>query len=63
MTRFSVGDQVIIRYGQHQGRKATILQSQPAHVYKVKADDGSVLFFSDKGLERQKEPVAQKDDQ
>ena len=53
MTRFSVGEQVIIQYGKHQGPKATILKSQPADAYKVKAEDGSILFFSSKGLERE----------
>ena len=52
MTRFIVGEQVLIRYGRQHGLKATILQSQPAHVYKVKVEDGSVLFYSGKGLEK-----------
>ena len=54
MTRFSVGEQVIIRFGRHQGKKATILKSQAADAYKVKAEDGSVLFFSSKGLEKER---------
>jgi hypothetical protein len=52
MTRFSVGDQVIIRYGRHQGQKAVILKSQLSDGYKVKVEDGSILFFSGKGLEK-----------
>ena len=55
MTRFSVGDQVIIRYGRQQGQKAKIIKSPQADVFKVKAEDGSVLFFSEKGLEKQEE--------
>jgi hypothetical protein len=51
MTRFSVGEQVIIRYGKHQGQKATIIKSQPADVYTVRVDDGSIRFFSGKGLQ------------
>ena len=53
MTQFSVGEQVIIRYGMHQGQKATIMKIQPDAAYKVKAEDGTVLFFSCKGLEKQ----------
>jgi hypothetical protein len=54
MARFSVGEQVIIRYGRDQGQKATIMKSQPGDAYKVKAEDGSILFFSGKGLEKDK---------
>ena len=54
MARFSVGEQVIIRYGRHQGQKATVMKSQPGDAYKVKAEDGSILFFSGKGLEKDK---------
>ncbi|HKI33497.1 MAG TPA: hypothetical protein VKA46_16705 [Gemmataceae bacterium] len=53
MTRFSVGDRVIIRYGKHQGQKATILQRPETHVYKVKAEDGFILYYSGKGLEQE----------
>lgn len=53
MTHFSVGDHVTIRYGKHQGKKATIMTSQPADSYKVKVEDGFVLFFSSKGLVRE----------
>ena len=55
MTRFSVGDQVIIRYGKHQGQKANIIKSPEAQVYKVKAEDGFILYYTGKGLEREKE--------
>jgi hypothetical protein len=54
MTRFSVGEQVIIRYGRHQGQKATIMKSQPSDAYKVKVEDGTVLFYSSKGLEKER---------
>jgi hypothetical protein len=54
MIRFSVGEQVIIRYGRHQGKKAIIMKTQPSDAYKVKAEDGSILFFSGKGLEKEK---------
>jgi hypothetical protein len=57
MIRFSVGDQAIIRFGKQQGQKATILKSQPADAYLVKIEDGSVLFFSGKGLEKRVEGV------
>ena len=57
MSNFSVGDQVIIRFGKQQGQKATILKSQPADAYIVKIEDGSVLFFSGKGLEKQEEGI------
>ena len=59
MARFSVGEQVIIRYGRHQGQKATIMKSQPEDAYKVKAEDGTVLFFVGKGLEKEKERIQQ----
>jgi len=45
-----VGDAVIIRFGKQQGQKATVLKSQPGDAYTVKLEDGSVLFFSGKGL-------------
>jgi hypothetical protein len=57
MTRFSVGQEVVIRFGRHQGKKATIIKSQPADVYEVRVEGGFVLFFSGKGLEEEKEPV------
>jgi hypothetical protein len=50
MTHFIVGDQVIIRYGTHQGEKATVMKSIRADDYKVKTEDGFVLFYSGKGL-------------
>jgi hypothetical protein len=55
MTRFSVGDRVIIRYGKHQGLKANVIKTPGADVYKVKAEDGFILYFSGKGLERETE--------
>ena len=55
MTRFSDGERVIIRWGRQQGQRATILKSRPADVYEVKVEDGSVLFFSGKGLEKEEE--------
>ena len=58
MTRFSVGDQVIIRFGTQQGQRAKIIKSQLADVYEVKVEDGAVLFFSGKGLEREMKGVS-----
>jgi ribosomal protein L24 len=55
MIRFAVGDRVVIRYGKHQGQKANIIKTPEAHVYKVKAEDGFVLYYSGKGLEKEKE--------
>jgi len=52
MNHFAVGEHVVIRFGQQQGQKATIIKSQPADVYRVRIEDGSVLFFSGKGLEK-----------
>lgn len=52
MERFSEGDTVVIRYGKQQGQAGVILKSQAADVYRVKLDDGSVLFFCGKGMER-----------
>jgi hypothetical protein len=57
MTRFSVGDEVIIRFGKHQGQKASIIERQPANVYRVKVEDGYILFYSEQGLEKEKEGV------
>jgi len=55
MTHFSAGEQVIIRYGRHEGQKATvILRSQPGDAYRVKAEDGTVLFFTSKGLAKER---------
>jgi len=54
---FFLGDQIIIRFGERQGQKGEIVDCQPAHVYKVKAEDGSFLFFSGNGLKRQNEDV------
>jgi ribosomal protein L24 len=55
MTHFQVGDQVIIRYGGHQGQKGKIIKSQQADVFEVRIQDGSVLFFSGKGLDKESE--------
>ena len=52
MTHFAVGDQVVIRYGKHQGEKARIMKSIPADDYKVKTEAGFVLFYTGKGLEQ-----------
>jgi hypothetical protein len=58
MTHFSEGEQVIIRYGMHKGQKAIILRSQPENAYRVKAEDGTVLFFTSKGLEKERVQTA-----
>jgi translation initiation factor IF-1 len=60
MTRFSVGDRVVIRYGKHQGQRADIIKTPAADVYKVKAEDGFILYYSGKGLAGERE-VASKD--
>jgi hypothetical protein len=57
MTHFSVGDQVIIRYGRQQGQKAQIVKSIPADGYKVKTEKGTTLFYSAKGLEKAPESL------
>lgn len=57
VAQFSVGERVIIRWGRQQGQKATIIKNQPVDAYKVKTEDGSIGYFSAKGLEKQKEPV------
>jgi hypothetical protein len=53
MIHFAVGDQVVIRFGKQQGQRATIIKCQPAGVYLVRVEDGSVLCFTGKGLEKQ----------
>jgi hypothetical protein len=62
MTRFFVGELVVIRWGTRQGKKGKIMRKLPSDGYEVKVEDGSVAFFSSKGLEKQqkelvKEPV------
>ncbi len=57
MTHFSVGEAVIIRYGRQQGQKGIIIRSQLADVYMVKVENGSILFYSGKGLEKRKGEV------
>jgi hypothetical protein len=54
MTRFSLGEQVVIRFGIQEGQRAKIIEIQSACVYKVKVEDGTVLYFSNKGLEKEK---------
>lgn len=54
MKRFTVGEHVIIRYGKHQGKKATVLANHQVDAYKVKVEDGFILFFSGKGLETER---------
>lgn len=52
MEHFSVGDPVIIRYGKQQGLRGTIIRNLAADVFRVKLEDGSVMFFCGKGLEK-----------
>jgi len=52
MTHFSVGERVIIRFGGQQGRKATIIKSGRPDAYLVRVEDGTVRFYSGKGLEK-----------
>jgi hypothetical protein len=59
MTHFSVGQHVIIRYGMQQCQKATILKCGHPDTYMVKVADGSVRFFSSKGLEKDNERAQQ----
>ena len=55
MDGFRVGEQVLIRWGTRQGKRATIVKCQPANVYTVRVEDGAVLIFTGKGLEKEKE--------
>jgi hypothetical protein len=55
MTRFCVGEKVVIRFGERTGQKATILKVQPRDVYRVRAEDTAVLTFTSKGLEGERE--------
>ena len=55
MTSYSVGEQVTIRYGRHQGEKATIMKTLSSDAYKVKTENGAILFFTSKGLESENE--------
>jgi hypothetical protein len=58
MTHYCAGDQVVIRFGKRQGQLATIIAGQQANAYKVKAEDGWIVYYSEKGLERKKDEVA-----
>ena len=53
-----MGEQVVIRYGRQQGLKATILKALPADAYKVRVEDGSVHFYSGKGLATERTSAA-----
>jgi hypothetical protein len=57
MTRFAIGEQVIIRFGNHQGQKARVINNQLADIYRVKSEDGFVLFYSGKGLAKETEDI------
>ena len=50
MTHFIVGEQVSIRYGRQRGQKAKIIKSSSPDAYLVKVEDGSIRFYSGKGL-------------
>jgi hypothetical protein len=50
MAHFSVGERVVVRYGIYQGQKATIMALGTADAYKVRVENGTVLFYSSKGL-------------
>ena len=52
MTRFSVGDRVVLLFGDRRGQKGRILKAQSANAYQVKIEDGPIYFFSEKGLEK-----------
>jgi ribosomal protein L24 len=57
MTRFAVGDKVVVRYGTHEGKKGTVIKAEEPDVYKVKVENGFVLFFSCKGLDKDERRV------
>ena len=59
MTHFAVGEHVVIRWGKQQGQKATIIKSMPADEYKLKIEDGSIRYFSGKGLEKEQPQAEQ----
>jgi hypothetical protein len=50
MIDFSLGDHVIIRYGLQQGQKATIVKCRHPDTYLVRVEDGTVRFYSGKGM-------------
>ena len=52
MSLFSVGEQVVVRYGARQGQAAEVVERQPAEVYKVRLTDGALLFYGEGGLSR-----------
>jgi hypothetical protein len=54
MIHLSVGDQVVIRFGNQQGQKAIIIKNPNANVYKVKVADGSIRYYSGKGLDKER---------
>jgi hypothetical protein len=52
MRPFSVGEQVVVRYGAREGQPAEVVETQPAEVYKVRLTDGALLYYSEAGLGR-----------
>ena len=50
MRPFSVGEQVVVRYGSRGGQQARVVEKQPADVYKVRFPDGAHLYYSRTGL-------------
>ncbi len=50
MTRLALGEQVVIRYGRQQGMKAVVLKCLMTDGYKLRVEDGSIRYYSGKGL-------------
>jgi hypothetical protein len=47
---FSVGEHVIIRYGERAGQHGLVVNRQLAEIYEVRLKDGTTLFFSRQSL-------------
>ena len=50
MKPFSLGEQVVVRYGNRGGQQARVVEKQPADVYKVRFPGGALLYYSGAGL-------------
>jgi hypothetical protein len=50
---FSVGEPVIIRYGEKAGQHGLVVNRQLAEVYEVRLKDGTTFFFSRQSLQHE----------
>jgi hypothetical protein len=51
MGAFSIGDRVIIRFGNWQGHRGEIVERQQAQVFRINIERGPSLLYSSAGLQ------------